>query len=322
MRLNLIASLLYCSSLLAQPAVERGEGLLKAGDLAGAARVLSGPAQGGNPKAQFLLGMVEANLGRDQGARAWWTKASNGGNGDAATALGYFALGGRGGEPRSSSNAARLFSQGARGGSGQGMLNLSRLLMIGDGIGMDRARAGQLRQQAAGAGEPTATALVRAGANKDGPAIIDVATWLGNFGRAREGVSILEAEAKQGDVAAMIVLGKIHYNGQAGAGRNYELARAWWERAGRNPAALYALGILYMYGRGVHTDWGRAEVYFSGAAKLGHPDGARMAATMRSPRVPTAGLDQRPGFSADCGNRGGYENAGICIRNGDVIDVK
>jgi len=126
------------------------------------------------------------------------------------------------------------------------MLNLARLHLIGDGIALDRARAAELRQQAATAGEPAGVALVKGGANQDGPAMVDVATWLGNFGRASEGAALLRREAEAGSVAAAVVLGTIYYNGQAGTRRNCGEAKSWWNRAAKanSPAALNALGLL------------------------------------------------------------------------------
>jgi TPR repeat protein len=314
-----VVAVATCSTAFAQNAVDRGEQLLKDGDLQGAWNAVAGPAQNGSARAQFIAGMVQANSGNVAGARDWWQRSSAAGNGDAATALGYFALGGRG-ESRSSTRAAQLFERGARSGSAQGMLNLSRLLMIGDGIAQDRERAAKLRAQAAAAKEPTAIALVKGGGNQPGPAIVDVATWLGNFGRAADGVRILESEARSGNVLAMVVLGRVHYNGEAGGGRDYAAARQWWEKAGNHPVALYDLGILYMYGRGVQTNWGRAEVLFTQAAKAGHPDGERMARTMRDihvPRVDPEASAER--FQSSCYAQNGVPAGSACFRNGDAI---
>jgi uncharacterized protein len=318
----ILLTLNFTGVVMAQPAVDRGETLLKQGDLQGAWTAVIGPAQSGNAHAQFLAGMIENNKGSAMSARQWWLKSSAQGYAEAYTALGYFAMAGRAGEQRSSANAARLFGQGAQGGSAQGMLNLSRLLMIGEGIPTDRARAAQLRSQAAAKQEPTAMALVRGGANKDGPAIVDAATWLGNVDRAEQAVNVLTAEARTGNVTAMVVLGKILYNGQAGGGRNYDLARQWWEKAGNNPAALYYLGVLYMYGRGVHSDWGRAETYFTAAAKQGHPDGARMAATMRDIHVPPVDNSAQQDFEGFCSSKGGSAIGVGCYRGGETIFVK
>jgi TPR repeat protein len=281
-----------------------------------------GPAQSGNAHAQFIAGMVANNKGRTAEARQWWQKSMAQGYPESYTALGYLALGGRAGEARSSANAASLFGQGAERGSAQGMLNLSRLLMLGDGIPMDRARAAQWRTRAAAAKDPTAIGLVNGAANRDGPAMVDAAMWLGNFGRADDGVRLLANEARAGNVTAMVVLGKVYYNGQAGGGRNYELARQWWEKAGDNPAALYYLGVLYMYGRGVHTNWGRAEGYFSAAAKRGHPDGARMAATMRDIHVPPVMNDGQRDFEQFCSSKGGTAIGVACYRGGETVLVK
>lgn len=303
--------------------MDRAEALIQQGNAEAAWRLVVGPAQGGNARAQFLAGMVESARGNSAASRAWWQKGAAAGSADASTALGYLALGGKGGEPRSSTAAARYFTEGAKGGSAQGMLNLSRLLMIGDGVPMNRTQAAEWRTRAAKLNEPTARALVRGGANQDGPAIIDVATWLGNFGRAAEGIALLRREAEAGSTAAMVVLGRAYYNGQAGGGRDYARARYWWEKAGNNAAALYDLGVLYMYGRGVKSDWGRAEVYFSRAAKLGHPDGNRMAAQMRDLHVAPGSIDlPKVDRSPECTSRGGDMIGQSCIVNGQTLFVQ
>jgi len=78
-----------------------------------------------------------------------------------------------------------------------------------------------------------------------------------------------------------------------------------------------------MHGRGVHTDWGRAEQYFSAAAKHGHPSGQRMVEVMRSPRAPSSSsLSSRPYFESDCANAGGYVSGSTCQRGGAIIDYR
>ena len=107
-----------------------------------------------------------------------------------------------------------------------------------------------------------------------------------------------------------------------GGARDHAEARQWWEKAGNNAGALYYLGVLYMYGRGVHSDWGRAETYFYAAARLGHPDGARMAATMRDIHVPPAENNGGNDFAGFCSARGGYAIGVACMKNGDVVLVQ
>jgi TPR repeat protein len=118
-------------------------------------------------------------------------------------------------------------------------------------------RIGACRQQplcrsAAAANEPTAIALVRAAGNRDAPALIDAAAWLGNFDRSRDAIALLNQQADAGDAPTRVVLGTIYYNGQGGGGRDFVRARQ------------------------------------------GHPDGRRMAASMRDLKLPPGYVEAGP----------------------------
>ena len=75
-----------------------------------------------------------------------------------------------------------------------------------------------------------------------------------------------------------------------------------------------------MYGRGVHSNWGRAETYFSEAARRGHPNGQRMAATMRDLHLDPAVLDaQLRDNEMRCGVSGGIAIGTACAVRGEFI---
>jgi hypothetical protein len=99
---------------MAQPAVDRGESLLKQGNLHGAWAEVISPAQSGNARAQFIAGMVANNRGQTVEARQWWQKSMAQGYSESYTAMGYLAMGGRGGEVRSAANAATVSGPAAR----------------------------------------------------------------------------------------------------------------------------------------------------------------------------------------------------------------
>jgi TPR repeat protein len=101
--------------------------------------------------------------------------------------------------------------------------------------------------------------------------------------------------------------------------QSYSAALPWFNKAAaqKNPDALFFLGMMYEYGRGVNQDVPKAQSLFDQAASLGQRNAAMEAAGMR---MEGAAAEQAARYAAVCRKAGGYTDGPLCLRGGEAID--
>ncbi len=107
------------------------------------------------------------------------------------------------------------------------------------------------------------------------PRLFSEALALYAKGDMRQAAPLLEQDARAGDAAAAVALGKLYLNGD-GVERNPAMAAAWFERAAKrgDGAAAYHLGDAYRLGLGVLADLAAAVGWYETAADRGSPEAA------------------------------------------------
>lgn len=150
-------------------------------------------------------------------------------------------------ERQAADQAERDFQQGER-------------YLYGRGVPRDYAKARELYEKAAGAG------------NGGGLNALGFLHQIGrgvarDYAKARE---LYEKSAATGNGFAMANLGWLYYHG-FGVAPDYSTAREWSEKSAAisNPAGLNALGVLYERGDGVPQDYAKARDLYNKAAAGG-----------------------------------------------------
>ena len=107
------------------------------------------------------------------------------------------------------------------------------------------------------------------------PRLFSEALALYAKGEMQSAAPLLEQDARAGDAAAAVALGKLYLNGD-GVERNPAMAAAWIERAAKrgNGGAAYHLGDAYRLGLGVPADLRTAIDWYETAADRGSPEAA------------------------------------------------
>lgn len=263
--------------------VEDGMTAYSRGDFKTAYRLLSGPAEAGDARAQHYMGAL-AQAGHGKGAARWFERAIAQGHADSLVAMGYIVLQGKE-RRRDVDEAFRWFKMGAERGSSQGLLNLSRHYEAGLLVPQDRARAAELRQRAIRAGNPDAQRLTTRAAIND-----DVAYWWRMFGRSEEAFAQRLRNAQAGDAVAK---GKLSIHYRVGLGVRKNMAEALrWARAGAEQGdseSLYSLGLHYYNGWGVVANRSAALDWFRRAQAKAHPYAANAVALLTAPPLRAGG---------------------------------
>lgn len=190
--------------------------------------------------------------------------------------------------------------------------NLAIMLDSGVGGPRDPVRAAQLRAEVKAG--PNADFAKRATADPSNLAMS--AAW--QSGHYADALQNAQALAAKGDASAEALLGRAYYEG-VGVARNYPTALTWLNRAiaQNNADAMFILGLMYEYGRGVNPDVQKAVGLFDKAAALGQPYAKIEAAGMR---MEGAAAAQQARYAAACQSRGGIADGPVCSRGGLAID--
>ena len=101
--------------------------------------------------------------------------------------------------------------------------------------------------------------------------------------------------------------------------RNYSTALYWLNKAvaQNNADAMFILGLMYEWGRGVNQDLNKALSLLDRSAALGQPMADIEAGGMRMQGEAAA---QAARYAAQCRSRGGYIYEDECMRGGYRID--
>ncbi len=197
--------------------------------------------------------------------------------------------------------------------------DLAILLDAGVGGPADKARAAQLRAEAAAGPDKAFGEKVTA----DPETQAFSASW--QAGHYADALRQATARANQGDAPAQALLCKAYYEG-VGAPRNFATALNWCNRAValNNADGMFILGLMYEHGAGVNQDLDKALNLFNQAAQRGQGF-ARMEAKgmlMQGEANRTA-AEARKHMGVEetaCGVAGGSMAGFECIRGGETID--
>jgi TPR repeat protein len=134
----------YCRQLPAASVFDQAGERFKAGDHAGAARIVTKAAEAGNAVAQLRLAlMYDQGDGLKQSAKAafgWYSRAASQGEPESQNQLGLFYELGEG-VAEDWSLAARYFQASAQQGWTKGQFSLARAYQFGIGLPQDRSQA-------------------------------------------------------------------------------------------------------------------------------------------------------------------------------------
>jgi TPR repeat protein len=212
--------------------------------------------------------------------------------------VGMMYLFGQGTRP-DATEGARWIQSSASSGMPQALVALAALSDIGYGVPLDTARATQLRQQAADAGNSTARAQLEADRTMPGTRDFRRADALTDFKRYAEAFPYAKRSAEAGSPDGQELLGRAYLLGR-GTSKDYAAALELFRKADAAGTAAGARGLAYMYefGIGVDVDRKQALKYYDRAAARGSTIAKQAAANLRSPDY-----DQRPAASSN-GNGG------------------
>lgn len=208
--------------------------------------------------------------------------------------------------------ARQWFEKSAANGDLYAKGNLAIMLDSGVGGPRDPARAEQLRAEVKAG--PDAGFARRATGDPGNLALTEA--W--QSGHYSEAIKNAEANAAKGDANAEALLGRAYYEG-LGVPRNYATAQVWLSKAvaQQNADAMFFLGLMYEYGRGVTPDVQGALGLFDHAAALGQRNALMEAKGMRMEGSAAA---QAARFAAICRSRGGVPDGPLCLVDGFEID--
>jgi TPR repeat protein len=329
------------------PNVKSGFAALKAGDRVTAWRDFMADAQKGNSDAQAAVGsMLFQNInppgtGFYKDCERWLLASANQGNSHGMDMLAQYyyndAKNMAGGinpgvnHATLSPDGQRLadgkfaqarqwFEKSAAKGDIYAMGNLAIMLDSGVGGPRDPNRAAQLRAQVQKG--PDANFAKRATAD---PASLAVtAAW--QSGHYADAIKSAEAGAAKGDASAESLLGRAYYEG-VGVARNYATALVWLNKAvaQNNADAMFFLGLMKEYARGVPQNLNEALQLFDRAAALGQGYAKMEAAGMRQQgeiNRMTAKMHGGGVMERACQTAGGIPepSSGLCLKGGGQID--
>ena len=215
--------------------------------------------------------------------------------------------------------ARQWFEKSAAKGDLYAMGNLAILLDSGLGGPRDPNRAAQLRAQVQKG--PDTNFIKRATADPSSLAL--TAAW--QAGHYADAIKTAEAGAAKGDPSSESLLGRAYYEG-LGVPRNYAAAQTWLNRAvaHNNADAMFFLGLMKEFGRGVPQNLNEALDLFDRAAALGQNYAKMEALGMRQQGEINRQMAKLHGGGAlerACQTAGGIpDSSGLCLKGGGDID--
>jgi len=215
--------------------------------------------------------------------------------------------------------ARSWFEQSAAKGDGYAMGNLATMLDAGVGGPRDPARAQQVRAQM-NAANSDADYVKKQNTDTTGSAM--KVSWMS--GHYADAIKAAQAGAAKGDANAEALLGRAYYEG-LGVPQNRTEAKKWLTLAvnQNQPDAMFFLGLMEEYGRGIPQNVPGALALFDRAAALGQHYADMEAAGMRMQGEAAAQAARAHGTVEDvaCSTAGGVSvGGGECIRGGSNID--
>ncbi|MDX8500845.1 rhamnan synthesis F family protein [Mesorhizobium sp. VK4C] len=272
----------------------RGKGA--APDLQEASAWYQRAAELGDASAQFILGGLYATgTGFVQNLREaarWFLCAAEQGHASAAHNIAVlYAKGAPFG--RDIAKAVEWYEVAAQAGLAAAQLHLGRLHAAGDGVPRDWRAAAEWLGKAAASGDPeakTALAMLHlhggegvhdpiraenllreaAGAYDTGAAL-QLGHLLRGNGRIADAMEWYRRAGEAGDFEAQFALGAVYIEGR-GCERDVHAAIYWFEKAANagHAPSQFQLGVLFSAGQGIKLDHSRALYWYERAAKLGH----------------------------------------------------
>jgi TPR repeat protein len=188
------------------------------------------------------------------------------------------------GTTRNPEEGARWIERSANAGMPQGLVALAAITDIGYGVKLDEARATQLREQAAKAGNSTARSQLDLDRKLPGTRDFRRADALWDFRRYNEALPYAKKSADAGNPDGQELLGRSYLLGR-GTAKNYDAAMALFRKADAAGTAQGARSLAYMYefGLGVAVNRKEALKYYDRAAARGSSIARQAAANLRSP---------------------------------------
>jgi hypothetical protein len=253
------------------------------------------PAQEKEKNDALARARSAASSGDYAGAAEALRGAAEGGNAEAANAIGEFYMAGQG-VKASAVEAARWFQQAADASFPAGMLNLGLLLARGaEGVPADPDKSQFLIRAAAEAGFARAQVVVARRAESEAENTNDYSEARGWFEKAAEqdnpeallaltrfhdlglggkanpakAFETCQRAVRAGSVVAINEVG-VRYQKGLGVAADPTAAIGWFLLGAQHklPAALVNLGNCFEVGNGVLQDFEQAGVYYAAAAKL------------------------------------------------------
>jgi TPR repeat protein len=208
--------------------------------------------------------------------------------------------------------ARQWFERASAKNDGYAMGNLAIMLDAGVGGPADKPRAAQLREQL----KHLTDANFASKATTDPGKLAMSASW--QSGHYADALKNAQAMAGKGDADAEALLGKAYYEG-VGVDRNYATALMWTNRAvaQNNADAIFILGLMTEFGRGVKQDLDGALRLFDKAGSMGQRYAQMEAKGMRMAGEAAA---QQARFARQCATRGGVADGPVCEVGGTAID--
>jgi TPR repeat protein len=215
--------------------------------------------------------------------------------------------------------ARSWFEKSAAKGDGYAMGNLAIMLDAGVGGPRDPARAQQVRAQM-NAANSDANYVKKQTTDTAGSAM--TVSWMS--GHYADAIKAAQAAAAKGDANAEALLGRAYYEG-LGVPQNRTEAKKWLTLAvnQNQPDAMFFLGLMEEYGRGVPQNVQGALALFDRAAALGQHYADMEAAGMRMQGEAAAQAARSHGGAEGvaCATAGGVSvGGGECVRGGSNID--
>jgi TPR repeat protein len=208
--------------------------------------------------------------------------------------------------------ARQWFERASAKNDGYAMGDLAIMLDAGVGGPADKARAAQLREQL----KHLTDANFANRATTDPGKLAMSASW--QSGHYADAIRNAQAMADKGDADAEALLGKAYYEG-VGVDRNYATALLWTNKAvaQNNADAMFILGLMTEFGRGVRQDPDGALRLFDKAGTMGQRYAQMEAKGMRMAGEAAA---QQARFARQCASRGGVADGPACAVGGMAID--
>ena len=180
--------------------------------------------------------------------------------------------------------AARWLHLSAQGGLPQAMVALGNLYDVGQGVPLDTARAADLRQQAARAGNATARGMIEDDRKMPGQADFRRANILYDLKRYDASIPYAKRAAAAGSANAQYLLGRANHWGLGVPVNLPEAVRLYRSATDRGlDDAARHLAYMYEFGLGVPVNRKTALMYYDRSAAAGNKLARQAAANLRSP---------------------------------------